>query len=456
MYRYVWSLVCWYLRPIIKWFLRQTTSMCELQRICYGEPSGAKRTLAVENSLYQSRNPEIKALVITLDELTERRGFNAKTERKVLEDAIRTVLLAKKINPVAHPDFAKTFGKCVELIWGYRQLVFEIEELRKTGYDSSNPEHEVILLKLWNLLKPDEPLEARVTKQWQDIGFQMYRYVWSLVCWYLRPIIKWFLRQTTSMCELQRICYGEPSGAKRTLAVENSLYQSRNPEIKALVITLDELTERRGFNAKTERKVLEDAIRTVLLAKKINPVAHPDFAKTFGKCVELIWGYRQLVFEIEELRKTGYDSSNPEHEVILLKLWNLLKPDEPLEARNLVFFADEYPIAARHALLHSVHPRYGYAFAIVGINITSMAWRLLRDGAAKTHVYNSSKTLPGVRAFHQFFSYLFYAFDEFWIESKPTNMMEFSSISQKFENSIRTALANPATVFRLNPSLDKI
>ncbi|KAG8033971.1 hypothetical protein G9C98_008452 [Cotesia typhae] len=312
----------------------------------------------------------------------------------------------------------------------------------------------------------------------------MYRYVWSLVCWYLRPIIKWFLRQTTSMCELQRICYGEPSGAKRTLGVESSLYQSRNPEIKALVLGLDELTERRGFNAKTERKVLEDTIRTVLLAKKINPVAHPDFAKSFGKCVELIWGYRQLIFEIEELRKTGYDSSNLEHEMVLLKLWNLLNPYEPLEARvtkqwqdigfqgddpktdfrgmgilgleNLVFFADEYPIAARHALLHSVHPRYGYAFAIVGINITSMAWRLLRDGAAKTHVYNSSKTLPGVRAFHQFFSYLFYAFDEFWIESKPTNMMEFSSISLKFENSIRTALANPATVFRLNPSLDKI
>ena len=41
----------------------------------------------------------------------------------------------------------------------------------------------------------------------------------GLVTWYLRPLIKWFLRQTTRLCELQRVCYGEPSGAHRTLAI---------------------------------------------------------------------------------------------------------------------------------------------------------------------------------------------------------------------------------------------
>ena len=43
--------------------------------------------------------------------------------------------------------------------------------------------------------------------------------LYSLVLWYLRPLVKWFLRQTTRLCELQRICYGEPTGAPRTLAV---------------------------------------------------------------------------------------------------------------------------------------------------------------------------------------------------------------------------------------------
>ncbi|XP_051167589.1 ELMO domain-containing protein 2 [Leptopilina boulardi] len=312
----------------------------------------------------------------------------------------------------------------------------------------------------------------------------MIRYVWSIICWYFRSFVKWILRFTTRMCELQRICYGEPSGAQRTLAVEQSLRQSKNPNIKALVVHLDEIADQQAISIKTEREILEEAIKTILNAKDINPFAHPKFAKSFAKCVESIWGYRQLAVECEELRKTPYDPENPEHEMLLLKLWNLLMPYEPLDSRvtkqwqdigfqgddpktdfrgmgilgleNLVYFAREYPSAASHVLSHSTHPRYGYAFAIVGINLTSMALRLLRDGSAKTHIYNSCKTLPTIRAFHQFYSYLFYEFDGFWIESKPSNMMEFSSIQVKFENTIKMALANPTTIFRINVSVDNI
>lgn len=312
----------------------------------------------------------------------------------------------------------------------------------------------------------------------------MFIYIWSLWCSYLRSFIKWFLHQTTQMCELQRICYGQPSGAPRVFAIEKSLQQSHNANIKTLIAYLNDIADQMGINTKTERKILEESIRTVLVAKKINPTAHPSFAKSFGKCVELIWGYRQLCVECEELRKTPYNSDNPEHEQLLLKLWNLLMPHETLDTRitkqwqqigfqgedpktdfrgmgmlgleNLVYFAQEYPSAATHVLSHSAHPRYGYAFAIVGINLTSMALKLLRDGTAKTHIYNSSKTLPTIRAFHQFYCYLFYEFDGFWIESKPSNMMEFSSIQEKFENSIRMALANPSTVFRINVAVDNI
>ncbi|XP_047344111.1 ELMO domain-containing protein 2 isoform X2 [Vespa velutina] len=286
------------------------------------------------------------------------------------------------------------------------------------------------------------------------------------------------------MCELQRICYGQPSGAPRTLAIEESLQQSKNANIKTLITYLNDIANHRGITIKSERKILEEAIRTVLVAKNVNPTAHPDFAKSFGKCIELIWGYRQLCVECEELRKTPYDADNPEHELLLLKLWNLLMPYDPLDARvtkqwqnigfqgddpktdfrgmgilgleNLVYFAQEYPSAATHVLSHSTHPHYGYAFAIVGINLTSMALKLLKDGTAKTHIYNSSKTLPTIRAFHQFYCYLFYEFDGFWIESKPSNMMEFSSIQEKFENSIRMALSNSSTTLRINVSVDNI
>ncbi|XP_029172420.1 ELMO domain-containing protein 2 [Nylanderia fulva] len=312
----------------------------------------------------------------------------------------------------------------------------------------------------------------------------MFRYIWSLVCWYFRPLVKWFLRQTTQMCELQRICYGQPSGAPRTLAIEESLKQSRNQFIRIMVAYLDDVAEKRKITMKTERNILEDSIKAVLVGKQINPRAHPTFAKSFGKCIELIWGYRQLCVECEELRKTAYCTENPQHEQLLLKLWTLLMPHESLDARvtkqwqkigfqgddpktdfrgmgmlgleNLVYFAQEYPHMATHVLSHSNHPHYGYAFAIVGINLTSMALKLLRDDSARTHIYNSSKTLPTIRAFHQFYCYLFYEFDGFWIESKPSNMMEFSSIQEKFEKSIRMALANPSTVFRINMAVDNI
>ncbi|XP_011498106.1 PREDICTED: ELMO domain-containing protein 2 [Ceratosolen solmsi marchali] len=312
----------------------------------------------------------------------------------------------------------------------------------------------------------------------------MFHYIWSLINWYLRPFIKWVLRQTTHMCELQRICYGKPSGAPRTYAVEYSLRLSRNADIISLISYLDDIANQCAITIRSERGILEEAIRTVLITKKINPAAHPDFSKIFGKCVELIWGYRQLCVECEELRQIQYDSGNPVHEDLLLRLWDLLMPYDPLDARitkqwqgigfqgddpktdfrgmgllgleNLVYFAQEYPSAATHVLTHSMHPRYGYAFAIVGINLTSMALRLLKDGSAKTHIYNSSKTLPSLRAFHQFYCYLFYEFDGFWLESKPNNIMEFSSIQKKFEINIRMALANPSTVFRINLSVDNI
>ena len=43
-------------------------------------------------------------------------------------------------------------------------------------------------------------------------------FAWLLCCW-LRPVIKGFLRVTTRLCELQRVCYGERAGAPRTMAV---------------------------------------------------------------------------------------------------------------------------------------------------------------------------------------------------------------------------------------------
>lgn len=158
--------------------------------------------------------------------------------------------------------------------------------------------------------------------------------IWRLFEYYLRPIVKWFLRKTTGLCELQRICYGEVSGAPRIHGVEYSLSMSNSPQIKQLVEHLNGISDNQRFNGANERELLRGAVNTVLLVKKINPIFHPQFITSFGKCIEQIWGYRQLIAQIEELRTTLYDCDNFEHERRLYTLWENLMPHDELEGKK--------------------------------------------------------------------------------------------------------------------------
>lgn len=124
-----------------------------------------------------------------------------------------------------------------------------------------------------------------------------------------------------------------------------------------------------------------------------------------------------------------------------------------LGLENLLFFSREYKEAAQHVLLHSMHPTLGYTFAIVGINLTAMAFRLLKSGDARTHFYNvaqSTKKPCSIVNFHKFYCYLLFEFDRFWLESEPANIMDFREIYQSFEITIMEALQKDSTVFKTN------
>lgn len=179
MFDNLFSLFYVYARPFIKWFLRKFTRLCELQRICYGSEPGAERHRSIEQSLTLSKQPDIIVLVNRLNEHVSCSGRNFDEFRKVMGPyAVATVLTVKQIKPNIHPDFGPMFQMSVETIWGYRQLYSDIEALRVTMYDCDNLEHEEKLMRLWKLLMPDQSLEARVTKQWQDIGFQVSAFVY--------------------------------------------------------------------------------------------------------------------------------------------------------------------------------------------------------------------------------------------------------------------------------------
>ena len=49
---------------------------------------------------------------------------------------------------------------------------------------------------------------------------------------------------------------------------------------------------------------------------------------------------------------------------------------------------------------------FRYSFAIVGINLTHMAYKLLHDSALKPHMFNINPHKPTMENFHHFYRYI--------------------------------------------------
>ncbi|XP_072119221.1 ELMO domain-containing protein 1 isoform X2 [Mobula birostris] len=155
--------LCWYfyctcLWRFLKFALRKITGKCELQRICYSRKPGAQRTLKIESSLKSSRNEVLQSAVFA--------------QMDDIEKTVDNIMQLKKINPDTNPQFGISLQACLLQIVGYTRLIAEVEKLRKDQYDSENPHHEEMLMKLWTFLRPDVTLDGRISKQWCEIGFQ--------------------------------------------------------------------------------------------------------------------------------------------------------------------------------------------------------------------------------------------------------------------------------------------
>lgn len=294
----------------------------------------------------------------------------------------------------------------------------------------------------------------------------------------IRPAIKWVMRSVTHLCELQRICYGTQSGCRRTRELEFSLQMSRTPAIRAICERLTQMADEGRFTKESSSNAVEYAVMGITYIKKINPRIHGEFVRSFRKSVLQMFGYRQLMFQVENLRKTHFAAQDPDHLGKLLRLWKLLRPEEHLlgpvskqwtsvgfqgdDPRtdfrgmgllgldNLVFFATEYTDIARHVLSHSHHPEYGYSFAIVGINLTSLLYHLLMKGNLKSHMYNAVCERPQLDHFHRAYCYVFFEFDNMWLTEKPSDVMEFNRIRDKFEDGLVKMLARDDCLLQLN------
>ncbi|POI35055.1 hypothetical protein CIB84_001193 [Bambusicola thoracicus] len=279
---------------------------------------------------------------------------------------------------------------------------------------------------------------------------------------YFRFWLKWLWRLLTGKCELQRVFEGAKEGARRTLGIERSLGSSKSKVL------------RNALNA--DETEIEKCVRDVMKEKKIEQ-KDIRFKTNLHMSLLQITGYKKLYLDVENLRKVTYDSDNEEHEEQLIELWNLLMPHENLKARitkqwcdigfqgddpktdfrgmgllglvNLVYFSKHYTNEARQVLSHSNHPKLGYSYAIVGINLTEMAYSLLRNGALKSHLYNMVPGLPQMEHFHQFYCYLVYEFDKFWFEEEPESIMHFNQYREKFHDKIKGLLLDYDVILTL-------
>lgn len=94
----------------------------------------------------------------------------------------------------------------------------------------------------------------------------------------------------------------------------------------------------------------------------------------------------------------------------------------------------------------------------------------------QTHLFNSETRLYVIEDFHKIYgkikfaffntkklsiifislAYLFVSFDKLWIRSKPSSMMEFVHIRNKFEAAIIEKLNDDRAMFRWDPYMEII
>nr|XP_046272100.1 ELMO domain-containing protein 2 [Scatophagus argus] len=294
----------------------------------------------------------------------------------------------------------------------------------------------------------------------------IWQYVYTS---FLRYWLKWIIRQATGKCELQRICSRYKPGATRAIKAEYSLQSSKNKVLREAL--------------ETTKDKLEQCVTQVMKVKNVKPQKDPLFKESLHICLLQITGYSSLYVTVEDLRKRVYNSESQEHEAMLLKLWDLLMPAAKLESRitkqwgdigfqgddpktdfrgmgmlgliNLVFFSENYTEEARQVLSHANHPKLGYSYAIVGINLTEMAYSLLKSGALKPHFYNTVQGAPELRHFHQLYCYLAYEFDKFWVAEEPESIMHFNQYREKFHNIVKTHLQDPNVSLSLTVRSEK-
>ncbi|CAI8020653.1 ELMO domain-containing protein 2, partial [Geodia barretti] len=139
-----------------KWLSRLFTGKSEVQRLAEAKEALETRTLKIENSIKNSRNKIVRSI--------------ASDSSVSVEQAVE--ILVKEKGLKGEPSVMESLRLSLVRIHSLTLLWEELDSLALQPFSPESQEHERTLQELWDHLMPGSQLEARHTKQWQDIGFQ--------------------------------------------------------------------------------------------------------------------------------------------------------------------------------------------------------------------------------------------------------------------------------------------
>jgi hypothetical protein len=139
-----------------KWLSRLFTGKSEVQRLAEAKEALETRTLKIENSIKNSRNKIVRSI--------------ASDSSVSVEQAVE--ILVKEKGLKGEPSVMESLRLSLVRIHSLTLLWEELDSLALQPFSPESQEHERTLQGLWDHLMPGSQLEARHTKQWQDIGFQ--------------------------------------------------------------------------------------------------------------------------------------------------------------------------------------------------------------------------------------------------------------------------------------------
>jgi hypothetical protein len=162
----VWQTISYVLFKAWKWIIHLLTGKPEIYRLYMRYPDNNKRSV----------------LLRTMSILGSIRLSKFKPLRDVASnhslDASRavTVVMELKTPKAITPHLLQSYERCLlascSRIVALSKLKHQVCQLRNEAYSVENARHEQHLQELWQGMMPGTQLKERISKQWQDLGFQ--------------------------------------------------------------------------------------------------------------------------------------------------------------------------------------------------------------------------------------------------------------------------------------------